>query len=539
MSHEASIGTCSAALLDLLEGHGIELLLSIPGVHTIELYRTMQGRRLRHVTPRHEQGAAMIALGYAFATGRPAACAVITGPGLLNAATGIAEAYADSHPMVVVAAGSKLGELGLGAGTLHEMKSQHAVEQQIAGFAHLLLDPETIGEVVNRAFSLLRNQRPRPVIIEIPRDLLEAPVSSPQVARKAGSRPAPEQDAARRIGCLLEHSRSPMLIVGGGAVEASGSVTRLIERYAMPVVSSIAGKGVVSERHPLSLGASLPFSSTQQALAAADVVIAIGTELSSADLLFTGRTYSFSGKLVRIDIDPHQLMASFQPCEALLSDADAAVEAILQLGGTSADDRLHEERCSAAEKIRAALESEWPPGSKAHKTVLDVLRSVAADDAVICADSTQLAYTGNHYFKCAHPRTWLFPTGFGTLGTAVPTAIGAKIGRPEAQVAAIVGDGGFLVTIEELTTAVEQRLGFPIILWNNQAYGEIRDSMVERDMSPIGVELYTPDLMKIARGFGCETVDCRSSSALANQLSLAFLRSVPTLIHIDTKTFSP
>lgn len=148
-------------------------------------------------------------------------------------------------------------------------------------------------------------------------------------------------------------------------------------------------------------------------------------------------------------------------------------------------------------------------------------------------DDTQLAYTGNHYYRSQTPGSWLFPNGYGTLGSALPAAIGAKLGCPERQVVAIVGDGSFLYSIEELTTAVENEICLPIVVWNNRAYGEIRDAMVASGIPTVGVDLYTPDFLMIAEGFGCSAVRIESMAQLAEELRLALGRSKPTVIQID------
>lgn len=526
--------TTADAILRLMESYGIDTIFSIPGVHTVDFYRSLPDRRIRHVTPRHEQGAAFMAYGYAFATGRPACCMLITGPGLLNAATGIAEAYSNSMPMFVIAANNLRAELGVGRGALHETKSQAAVQEQIAAFTHTLLDTGNVTEVFHRAMSMMHVGRPRPAILEIPRDLLSAMTDKPGSDVPDIHRPAPDPEGVRKAAALLANAKSPLIIAGGGARGAAPEILALAERLAIPVVTTNTGKGILAESHPLSLGSSLPFTPVQEAVAKADVVLAVGTELGETDLLYTGKAYRIAGKLIRVDIDPRQLTMNFLPALALLSDAGAALRALLAEEIAPAAAVLQTERRAWVNALKARLTEGWSAESAHHKQVLAMLAQVLDADALICANSTQLAYTGNHFFPSRLPGGWLFPNGYGTLGSAMPAAIGAKIGCPDRQVLAIVGDGSFLYSIEELTTAVENRLGLPIILWNNRAYGEIRDAMIAADIPTVGVDLYTPDFITIAQGFGCRALKAQSLEEVAEEVRQAFGRTQPTLIQIDT-----
>jgi thiamine pyrophosphate-dependent acetolactate synthase large subunit-like protein len=518
-----------------METYDVDTIFSIPGVHTVDFYKSLPHRKIRHITPRHEQGAAFMAFGYGFATGRPAACMLITGPGVLNASTGIAEAYADSIPMLVIASNNLVAEIGVGRGALHETRSQAAIQEQITGFSHTLLDPANTEEIFHRAMSLMKVGRPRPSLIEVPRDLLSSPVAVPTGKRPLTYPPGMQDEAIAQAAQMLKQAERPLIIAGGGARGASDQIRVLAHRLGAPVVTTNAGKGIIPESDPLSLGASLPFDPTAQEIADADVVLAIGTELGETDLLYTCKPYKIQGRLIRIDIDPRQLTMNYLPTLALLSDASAALDAVLR-----ACDEVPSPRRPAAEqrvaKIRSAIRTNhaWSNESPKHKLVLDIIASGLRPDAIICADSTQLAYTGNHYFPSEAPGTWLFPNGYGTLGSAMPAAIGAKIGCPGREVVAIVGDGSFLYSIEELTTAVENNIPLPVIVWNNKAYGEIRDAMVASDIPTVGVDLYTPDFLMIARGFGCHAVQIESLGQIDAELRAALVRPKPTIIHIDT-----
>lgn len=528
--------TVADAILRLMETYEVDTIFSIPGVHTVDFYKSLPDRNIRHITPRHEQGAAFMAYGYAFATGRPAACMLITGPGVLNASTGIAEAYSDSIPMLVIASNNLIAEIGVGRGALHETKSQSAVQEQISAFSHTLLDASNVEEIFHRAMSLIEVGRPRPSLIEIPRDLLASAAPVPSGAKPTVYRPGPQPAAIAEAANMLLDAKRPLIIAGGGARFAAEKVGLLARRLGIPVVTTNTGKGILQDGDPLSLGSGLPFEATAKAIAEADVVLAVGTELGETDLLYTGRSYKINGKLIRIDIDPKQLTMNYRPTIAIFSDAGTALDALLEKCeyGTTPNDGSVEARVAAINSENAK-DAGWSVESPKHKLVLDVLAKTLQPDAIICADSTQLAYTGNHYYPTATPGTWLFPNGYGTLGSAMPAAVGAKIGKPDREVLAIVGDGSFLYSIEELTTAVENNLAVPIIVWNNRAYGEIRDAMIASGIPTVGVDLYTPDFLMIARGFGCHAVQIDDLKQLGEELSAAFQRRKPTVIQIDSE----
>ncbi|NEI74021.1 5-guanidino-2-oxopentanoate decarboxylase [Rhizobium lusitanum] len=525
--------TVADAILRLMETYKVDTIFSIPGVHTVDFYRSLPDRKIRHVTPRHEQGAAFMAYGYAFATGKPAACMLITGPGVLNASTGIAEAYADSIPMLVIAANNLVAEIGVGRGALHETRSQSAVQEQIAAFSHTLLHAANIEEIFHRAMSLIDIGRHRPSLIEVPRDLLASAAPIPSGSKPSVFRPGPQPTAIAEVAKMLVEAKRPLIIAGGGARFASDKVQQLARRLGIPVVTTNTGKGILPEGDPLSLGSALPFEATAQAIAMADVVLAVGTELGETDLLYTCRSYAIGGKLIRIDIDPKQLTMNYLPTIALLSDAGLALEAILAACPQALSSKAAEDRVAKL-KSDIAADAGWSIESPKHKLVLDKIAETLKPDAIICADSTQLAYTGNHYYPSGTPGTWLFPNGYGTLGSAMPAAVGAKIGRPDRQVLAIVGDGSFLYSIEELTTAVENQLPLPIIVWNNRAYGEIRDTMIASGIPTIGVDLYTPDFLTIARGFGCCAVLIETMAQFGEELEASFTRDRPTILQIDS-----
>ncbi|GGO75498.1 hypothetical protein GCM10011348_00430 [Marinobacterium nitratireducens] len=523
--------TCGEVLVELLEAYGVDTVFGIPGVHTVELYRGLPNTGIRHVTPRHEQGAGFMADGHARVTGKPGVCFIITGPGMTNIATAMAQAYADSVPMLVISSVNHRHELGLGGGRLHELPGQRELMSGVSAFSHTLMRPDELPAVLARAFAIFSGARPRPVHIEIPLDVITAPAD--HLSRRIAalpSRPAPAAGAIDRAARLLRGAEKPVLLLGGGCADAAGAAQRLAEALDAPTLLTINAKGVLPPGHPLSLGSNQSLEPVRALVRDADLVLAIGTELGETDydVVFDGG-FDIPGKLIRIDIDAEQLSRNFTADLAILGDAGESITALLNALGDGTLERRGSERTAA---VLEQLNRDWPQAFLAQQQVLKTVQQ-ALPGVIIAGDSTQPVYSGNHLFEAAEPRTWFnSSTGYGTLGYGLPAAIGAKLARPERPVVALIGDGGIQFTLPELASAVEAGAPIIVLLWNNSGYGEIKRYMVNRDIPAIGVDIYTPDFATIARGFGCNAVAARSLEQLSEQLQAAAAADRPTLIEI-------
>ena len=528
--------TCGVALIELLEANGIDHVFGIPGVHTIELYRGLAGSGIRHVTPRHEQGAGFMADGFARASGRPAACFIITGPGMTNIATAMGQAYGDSVPMVVVSSVNQRHELGLGQGRLHEVSDQSALIRNVAAFSHTLLRPDDLPAVLERGLAVINACRPRPVHIEIPIDVLDLPVNGMKQSRAAmPSPPAPDPAAVAAACERLASAERPALLFGGGALVAGDEARRLAEALGAPTVLTSNAKGLLPPGHPLLLG---NYSASREIAACvdeSDVVLAIGTELGETDYGYDGDP-GFSGGscLIRIDIEAEQTTRNALPDLAITACARRAVAALLEGLGDRPPRNGAERvaRALAADPMRA-LE----PRLQRHHEVLEGLRA-ALPEAIMVGDSTEPVYFGHTHFHANRPRAWFCSsTGYGTLGYALPAAIGAKLACPDRPVIAITGDGGLMYSLGEMASAVGA--GAPIIclLWNNQAFEEIRHCMVEAQVAPVGVLLHSPDFITLAQSMGWAAARAETTGALPDLVHAAARRSRPTLIEITPQTF--
>ena len=520
--------TCGEALMQLLQAYGVTTVFGIPGEHTLELYRGIERSRMHAVTPRNEQGASLMADGYARVSGEPGVCTLITGPGVTNAATGIGQAYADSIPMLVISSANDSPSLGRGWGRLHETTDLCAITRPITAFSEMVHDPVELPGLVARAFDVFRSQRPRPVHIAIPLDVMEMPVEEEWSAHAGGKLPTPALFEINAAADLLETAEKTVIVVGGGAQLASAGVTALAERLNAAVIASNAGKGVVSDRNSLSLGGGIISPAIQQYLAAADVVLAIGTELAEADSFIYD--LRIGGKLIRIDIDPARFRDAFPAEVEVLGDARVACQQLMTvLDGRELKSARRDTR-SELEQLRRQQADQLTDLERQHVVLLDALRRLLPDDAIVFGDIAQLVYTGTAMMKTWQPRSWFYPAGFGTLGCAVPGAIGSKIALPKRTAVALVGDGGFMFTMNELATAVEEKLSIPIVIWHNHSYAMIRDGMNKRGIPEIGVNPRAPDFVKLAEAFGCPGVNVSSLPGLQQAMNNAMQHAGPSLI---------
>lgn len=520
--------TCGEALMHLLEGYGVDTVFGMPGEHTLELYRGIETSNVRHVLVRHEGGAGFMADGYARSSGRPGVCTLITGAGVTNAATPLAQAYADSVPVLLISSANRSESLGKGWGCLHELTDQRAVTAPLTAFSQMVTDPEELPELIAQAFTVFYSRRPRPVHISIPIDLLDAPVTRDWQVRQPPSLPVAPRATIEAAADILARAKRPVLMVGGGAQNCGECVTQLAEHLDAAVVSSNAGKGVVPESHPLSLGGGMITKAVRDFVETCDVMLSIGCEISETDSFEDYLT--INAKLIRVDIDPSKFNDLYPADLALQGDARPSVEAILTT--TQESGPQHHGMAEQLTPVRAAQNAAFTNVEQQHKRLLLKLRGVLPDDAIMFGDIAQLVYTGSAVMPTDRPRTWFYPAGLGTLGCALPGAIGAKLAQPDRPVVALVGDGGLLFTIQELATAVEQTLPIPIILWNNDALAMIRDGMVKRGIPEIGVTPKNPDFITVAQGFGCHTARPENLEAFGQAVATALTADAPTLIEV-------
>lgn len=521
---------CAGLLIDLLNKHGVNTALGIPGVHTIELYRALHDSGIEHHTPRHEQGAGFMADGYARASGKPAVCFIITGPGMTNIATAMAQALADSVPMLVISSVNSRTTLGRGQGRLHELPNQQATLSGVSVFSHTLHTPTALPEVMARAFAVFQGARPGPVHIEIPLDLLAQPVSmvAPSPARVFPPAPAPE--AIALAADWLTNAKRPLVLLGGGCVNAAGAAQDLVDRLQAPVVTTINAKGVLGADHPLDLGATASLPPVRALAAQADAVLALGTELGETDYdLVFDDGFTLSGQLIRVDIDPQQLGRN-QPADlAIVADVGATLSALVK----QLPPQPKRDGAADVQATREALGLHQDPDLAPYVPFFRALQA-CLPDAIIVGDSTGPVYAGNYLVSMPAPRRWFnSATGYGTLGYGLPAALGAALAQPDHPVIALVGDGGIQFALGELATARDLNKPVAILIWNNDGYDEIRRYMAMSEIPRLGVDLDAPLFEHLSHAFACRYTRVNNPETLQTALATLGQASAPLIIDLD------
>ena len=464
------MATVGQRLVEGLIARGVEVVFGIPGVHTVEMYRGLSGAPIRHVTARHEQGAAFMADGYARVTGRPGVAFVITGPGLTNALTAMAQAKADSVPMLVISGVNRRASLGKGLGLLHELPDQAAMVRALCP-TETVMEPQDLGPALDRAFAALTSGRPGPVHLEVPTDVMALPC--PALPGPAPVAPAPSPDYAAAIAKMSAAQR-PVILAGGGTRHAAAVLTALAAKWDAPVVQTVNARGAMYG-HALSVPASPSLDATRALIADADCILAIGTELGPTDydMYVRGGLPDLSG-MIRVDLCQDQLARhpAALPLQAEAGVAMAALAASLTpRTGNGATRAL-----AARQAARAEL-ADLHPQMQAQLEMVEAIRA-ALPGAIIVGDSTQPVYAANLYYDHDRPAGWFnAATGYGALGFAPGAAVGAALGAPGTPVICLIGDGGLQFSPGELRTAVDEGLPITYVVWNNAGFREIAEAM--------------------------------------------------------------
>lgn len=521
----ASLG---ALIPQLLVERGVDTVFGIPGVHTVEMYRGMPGSGLTHYTPRHEQGAGFMADGHYRATGKVAACFIITGPGMTNIATAMGQAYGDSIPMLVISSVNAEAHIGRGLGRLHEMKNQQALVDGVAAWSRQVRDGAELAAALDDAMDLFATERPRPVHIQIPIDRLSMDAGDVPTPRSRSTVKTGDPDDLAKALKLLNRAVRPVLVLGGGATRmGADTATALADALGAPTLMSSNAKGLLANDHPLNAGGMLFGAGQRDLLRNADVVLALGAEFGDTEWTFyTDEPPEVQETLIRVDVDPAHLSRNIDPDLAIEADAAACAEALLQ--GLNRKPAPPVDLNACAEAPTKNLDQSY----NCHLPMIEALWDTFPD-AILVGDSTAPSYAATCAGRAPGPRQWCTgSTGFGTLGYALPAAIGAQIAKPDAPVIAIAGDGGALYTIAELAAAAEAKTPVILLIWNNDGYGEIRSYMQSNQIPPDGVDLSPVDFAALAKGFGADYAAAANIPSLLTAVRQARTGETPIVVEI-------
>ena len=521
--------TGGEAIVRGLVDHGVDTVFALPGVQTYGLMDALKlaEPKIRTIGARHEQGVGYMAFGYAKASGRPGVCSVVPGPGLLNASAALLTAWGASTPVLCLAGQIATSSLGKERLALHEMRDQLLVMRQVCKWAERISRPEDAPGLVAEAFRQMRSGRPAPTGLEMPWEVFtqRAPVT-PQAPLDLIAAPEPDLDLIAAAAKLLAGARSPMIFVGGGALEASQSITALAEALQAPAVPWRSGRGIVDERHPLGFTCA----SGAKLWPECDVALAIGTRFELLDMRWRWRPPGL--KLIRIDIDPAE-MRRLPADIGIVADADTGARALLAaLGrnGPTVGDRPA--RLAEAKAATARAIEEIQP----QLAYLQAIRDVLPEDGIFVDEISQMGFASWYGFPAWRSRSTISAGSQGTLGSGFPSALGAKAAFPDRAVVSVTGDGGFLFAATELATAVQYGLNVVTIVFNNSAYGNVRRDQIEGfEGRIIASELVNPDFVKFAESFGVLGLKATTPDDLRKALERAFASGAPVLIEVPVE----
>ncbi len=520
-------------VVEALRAEGVRHVFGIPGVHNLTIYDAfLRQSAITHVLARHEAGAAFMADGYARASGEPGVVVVTTGPGATNTLTPLVESYAGSMPVLVVMSDVASHLVGRELGALHEVPNQIECFRPVTRWAEAVTEAAAIPMALHGAFDLLRTGRPGPIAISIPNDFLTARVDGAPRGGGHGRRPPCHVNEIREAARLLRGGARPLIIAGGGVIAAGAEaeLEALARRLDSPVVTTVMGRGAISERDPL-WHAVLPNRHASEAvIQAADVVLAVGCRFAhrSTQGLLLNLSFAPTQTLIHLDLDPKVIGALFKPQLAIVGDAkDGLARLVAELGVSHAESAWdhgwrHGLRTAASARYTAET-----------ARLVETLRASLPDEAIVVNDQTGINYWMEWRFPVLAPRTFLYPVGSATLGYGVPAAIGAKIARPERPVICVVGDGGFMYSVNELATAVKYRLPVVFLVMNDDRYGAIKylqEALFEGRWGE--ADLANPDFVALAHAFGARGERVAGVDALGAAIARALTADGPTVLEL-------
>ena len=524
-------------LVESLLAEGVDLLFGIPGVGTLAVYDAFVDHpELRHIEVRHEQSAVFMADGYARASGRVGVAFTSNGPGALNTITAMATAHNDSVPVLHLVSENPPDVRRKGKGHFHDISDQFGIFRPVAAYAAQVALADEIPTAVNSAFFALRNRRPRPALVEFANEAFTTTTSA-SVLPPAQRVERPIDGAAlARAAEVMAGAERPLVWAGGGIAtpEAAAALTRIVERLGAPVVTTQKGKGAMPADHPLHIGNWANEQPTRDLIDDCDVLLAVGTRFSYFPT--GGWTLRLPDRIVQIDLDPAEIGRNYRVEAGVVGDAGAALTALegeLDRLGHRPLPWRDDDVTKVLSRITEAV------GTPVELEVLDQIRSVLPPEALVFNDPTTIAFWARSHWKSDRPRTWFVPSGFGTLGFAMPASIGARLARRDTPSVAVIGDAGVMFTIQDLMTAVQESVPAIVLVFNDEGYGVERRHQDHLYGRRSGVDVRPPDFVALAHAFGARGIRVDDLNRVGETVASVLDADGPTLIEIPNRFGHP
>ncbi|MCA1468660.1 hypothetical protein I6F09_12230 [Bradyrhizobium sp. IC3195] len=519
--------TGGEAIVSGLVAHGVDTVFGLPGAQVYGLFDAFHQAQLKVIGARHEQACGYMAFGYARSSGRPGVFSVVPGPGVLNASAALLTAFGCNEPVLCVTGQVPTSFLGKGRGHLHEMPDQLATLRTYVKWAERIEYPANAPTVVARAFQEMMSGRRGPASVEMPWDVFtQRADAAPAKVLEPLPAPQPDPDMIKQAAALIRTSKAPMIFVGSGAIKAGEEILELAEMIDAPVVAFRSGRGIVSNAHELGLTMAAAYRLWPNT----DLMIGIGTRLELPTM--SRWPYRPAGlKCIRIDIDPVE-MRRFSSDTAIVADARAATRDLAAAVGKAGYSKTSGRRGTIREATAAAqAEIQRVQPQMAY---LNILREVLPANAIVTDELSQVGFASWYGFPVYQPRTFITSGYQGTLGSGFPTALGAKVANPDKPVVAITGDGGFMFGVQELATAVQFNIGVVTLVFNNNAYGNVRrDQRQHFDGRVVASDLVNPDFVKLAESFGVTAARVTAPEQFKAAMEKALGHGGPVLISVE------
>ena len=516
--------TCADAIVKSLIAHKVDTVFGLPGAQTYAFFESLRSHQdqIRFVGSRHEQGCAYMAFGYAKSTGKEGVYNVVPGPGVLNTTAALCTAH--SAPVLCLTGQIPSAFIGSGHGALHELPDQLGTLSTLTKWAERINHPGEVPSVMSEAFKHLRSGRLQPVAVEIPADVLAARDNVDTDFVEA-SIPVlyPDKEKIKNAAERIRAAKKPMIMLGSGAIEAGEEVRELAKLIQAPVTSFRGGRGIVSDESPYGFSCAAGYKLWEET----DLLIGIGSRLELP--AFRWQKGKMTKDLIRIDIDPTQ-MTRLEADVAIVADAKTATRELLQeiekhsISVPSREERFKEVKAQVLQEIQEV---------QPQMAYLNVIREVMPNDGFLVEEISQVGFTAWFGFPIYAPGT-LVTSGFqGNLGHGFQTGLGVKVGNPDKAVVSLAGDGGIMYGIQELASAVQHQIGLVTIIFNNNAYGNVRRDQIELyDGNDYASELKNPDFVKLAESFGALAYRAKTPAELKVCLEKALSESGPSVIEV-------
>jgi len=514
-------------LVRSLERQGVKVIFGMPGSLTREIYSGLYKRRdaMRHISVRHEGGASLMADGYARVTGDVGVCLTVPGPGATNAYTGMLEGYTCCSPVLLVTAQNHSCYAQRDPSKMVHGLDQITAFRPVTKCIRRVETVEGIAEAVYDIFGVLRSGRPKPVLLEITRDALAGDANQEIPERNEGIKLRPTDAQVKQAIDMLKKSIRPFILAGRGTYHshASDELLEFARLIQAPVATTSMGKGMISESEPLSLG-YMGNQVARNAMQESDLVIAVGTRFVQTDT--DSWSLKISQPMIHIEADPNEINKEYMADAAIAGDAKFVLQEIIQV--------LQEQKLSSCwgsklDGFKAAIKSARKP------RYVQQLREVMAKDAILSVDVHMAGYGALPHFEVHEPSSFLHSPISNTMGCALPAAIGAKVAYPDRQVVVFCGDGGFMLSSPEFSTAMMYNINVVTVVMNDNAFGTIKDVQYRHFGRTLGVDLFNPNFVKFAQAFGAHGFTVREINEFKPTLEKALTLDKPVLIEVLPK----